>query len=446
MNQSNIDEVIGILKALEMNNSRLAKESILSNNKNNELLKRIFVYVYDPYRIYGIGEKSINPFDAEIATPNDIIELFQYLEEKNTGKDIDKSIVNQFLFNNSKYADWYTRMLLKNLRIGVSEKTINKIWDILIPVFDVMLAEKWLEQEHKVEGRFIITKKLDGVRCVLIIRRGEISVFSRQGKPIYGLEDIIKEAGNLPDNMVYDGELLLVNDKNLSSKDLYRETVKVVNSDNPDKKNIQFNIFDCLQVTEFMNGKSITTCEVRKNLLHSLLTNKGYNWLVEVPILYVGEDKDVVIPMLRRMLLQKQEGIMINLADRVYECKRTDAILKLKDVQEADLRVVGFYEGKGKLKGSLGGIFVEYKDNIVKVGGGFKDIIPKKILATQDTTLINMYEKMTRKYIWEHQDEFINKIVKILYTEETSNSKNDLVSLRYPRFDEWRFDKTEPNI
>ena len=47
-------QVIEIIKELQSTSSRIEKERILSENKDNELLKCIFEFVYNPYIVSGI--------------------------------------------------------------------------------------------------------------------------------------------------------------------------------------------------------------------------------------------------------------------------------------------------------------------------------------------------------------------------------------------------------
>lgn len=82
---------------------------------------------------------------------------------------------------------------------------------------------------------------------------GDIEIFSRQGKPIKGLLDIENGLKKLSDGF-YDGELLL-NKDNLPSKDLYRETVTVVNSKDTYKTGVVFNIFDYINYSRVFKGK-----------------------------------------------------------------------------------------------------------------------------------------------------------------------------------------------
>ena len=60
-------KVIEILDQVANTNSRNEKEEIFKQNKNNELLQKVLEYTYNPFKIYGIGVKSI---DLDNVEPN----------------------------------------------------------------------------------------------------------------------------------------------------------------------------------------------------------------------------------------------------------------------------------------------------------------------------------------------------------------------------------------
>ena len=105
-----------------------------------------------------------------------------------------------------------------------------------------------------------------------------------------------------------------------------------------------------------------------------------------------------------------------------YEFKRSKVLQKLKVMSTCDLRVIGFEEGDGKLKGTLGKIICNYKGFDLGVGSGFSEAM--------------------RDEVWNNQDKYLGKISEIQYFEETNNDEGGL-SLRFPVFKQWRFDKEE---
>lgn len=108
---------------------------------------------------------------------------------------------------------------------------------------------------------------------------------------------------------------------------------------------------------------------------------------------------------------------MINIDDAPYQFKRTNDLLKVKVMQDADLLITGVQEGSGRFKGTLGSLIVSYKGNQVGVGSGLSDEM--------------------RSSIWNDPDRFIGRIATIQYFEETKD-KNGKASIRFPVFKEIR--------
>ena len=160
--------------------------------------------------------------------------------------------------------------------------------------------------------------------------------------------------------------------------------------------------------------------------LKKILDTIHCDYIKYVPILYDGiYETKIVDKLLNDALKLQQEGIMINIANASYQKKRTSDILKVKKMNTVDLFVTSIFEGKGKYKGTLGGVMVEYKGQPVGVGSGFSD--------------------NQRKIIWEHPDNIIGKLIEVQYFEE-SKDKNGNPSLRFPVFKTIRLDKNEESL
>ena len=416
-----MDEVIKIFKELQESSGKRLQE-ILEENKDNELLKKVLWFVYNPYIVTGLSSKKINKIvnkQIKYAPAETIEEVFEYLQEHNTGTDMDIAYVSEFI-QGKPDQEMYGQIFTKELKLGITSKTINKVFPNLIPEFNVMLAEKYwdrMEELEKTNPDIIITQKYDGVRCVAIHDKSGIKLFSRQGKPIEGLHDLEEQLLWLPFGC-FDGELLL-NKDNIPSKDLYRETVTVVNSKDQDKKNIVFNIFDTCEIKEFENGYCSVPCIERKKIIQELEEQMKPDWWKSVPILYYGRyDKDIVQQELNKQIALEHEGVMVNIANAPYEARRTKNILKVKAMQDCDLKIIGFEEGTGKNKGILGAIIVDYKGFEVRVGSGF---------TYQD-----------REYFWANQNELLGRVITVQYFEETTNKKDNSLSLRFPVYLELR--------
>ena len=416
-----MEEIIEIINQLRNENSTNGKLKILKDNKDNELLKKVLYYTYNPFKKYGMSDKTINRLNQlKPSKWDDVFEMLDELSKSNINDEL-KLNVNLFLdkeensWQSDTIYDLYKCMLLKDLKIGCNSKTINKVWKNLIPSFNVMLAESYFKQkENYINGReFVISTKLDGNRLVIIKRNGVVEFYTRQGKLMDGLIEIEEEAKLLDDNMVYDGELISENPGNLPSDELFRITMTKARKKGI-KTGLIFNCFDMLPVSDFERGICKIPFIKRKTTLKSLLDSLKLQHIIEVPILYQGTDESKILEWIKWARDNDLEGVMINLSNAPYECKRSKGILKGKVMQSCDLKIIDFEEGEGNFKGTLGATLVEYKDNIVKVGSG--------------------YSLEERNYIWKHKKELIGRIMEVSYFEESINSKTGLASLRFPVF------------
>lgn len=410
-----MDNVLEILNQIKNTSSKNEKESILKEHKDNKLLTEVLYFVFNPFIVTGLSSKKINKkFTIKGFTV--INNLIDYLLEHNTGADLDIISVQIFIGKQPKNLQGlYTQIATKDLKIGITSKTINKAFgENFIPEFNVMLAKKYEDHEKKIVGDFVITKKLDGSRIIVFKDNGKVTSFTRTGKPYIGLNEIEEEIKNLPlDNTVFDGELIA--DSDGSTGEIFTETIKKSKTKDENKTGLLFNIFDMLSVEEFKNGKSEYNAIDRKSHLSTVFDTYGNDlkYCVEVKPLYIGDDKSRIKEFQKYAIGQGWEGIMINL-NKPYVNKRTDSLLKVKAMQSADLKIIGFEEGQGKYKDTLGNIIVDYKGNNVSVGSGFSD--------------------KDRDEIWNNQKKYLGRVCEIQYFEESKNSKDDSVSLRFPIF------------
>ena len=410
-------EVESILEQVASTDSRNKKMAILKANQENTLLQKVLNYTYCPYKIYGFGKKSLEGVDSlgmdmVQSRFTSIFELLDYLVTVNANNQVKNEVIQFLAATPPKLRDLYVRMILKDIRAGITEGSVNKVWKGLVPQFKVMLAKKY-EGKLKDDTKFILTTKEDGSRGVAIIDYdGCVKFYTRTGQRIEGLVELEKEMALLPRGHVYDGELILENPYLLSSDDLFRETQKVLRK-NGAKKGVEFHLFDMLPLEDFQKGKSARLCEDRKNILHDTLSKHNLCRTKEIEVLYIGTDQTKIDYHLNLALRSRKEGIMISL-NAPYQCKRTSDLLKVKVMNTIDLEVIGFEEGEGKYENSLGAIIVEYKGYPVKVGSGYSD--------------------KDRSYIWENRDNLIGRIVEVQYFEESKNSRDDNLSLRFPVF------------
>lgn len=427
-----LDDFEAFYQKITSTTSRLEKEAILKSYYDNENIKEILYFLFNPLIVTGISERKLTK--KVIVTGQkcqNLHELLKYFQLHNTGRDEDIAVLKAFTAKlNETQTTLVNGLIKKDLTLGANEKTLNKVYGAgFIPSFNVMLAEKYIENVSFVTGKkFIITEKFDGVRCMLIFNDGgEPMFFSRAGKSFDDMVELAEEVKKLDPNMVYDGELLLGVDQPIDSADLYRMTVKVTAKDGI-KTGLVYNIFDCLPKADLLKGGSVIPCEQRKQQLNEQLNKIHLQHIKNVPILYIGVDMNRIDTICDEYTDMGREGVMVNIADAPYECKRTKNLLKVKRFNTADVRVLDWEEGAGANKGKLGAVIVEFiapnqKKYTCKVGSGF--------------------EKEEREYFFAHPEAILGHIIEIGYFELSQNQNDDGYSLRFPTFKCLRDDKNE---
>lgn len=420
-----MENIISIVEELQATTKKNEKESILIKNKDNEEFKQFLKYVLDKSLVYGLQERKIKKFmteeNAGATSLQNLFECFEYLLENNSGTDKDAKLVASFIKEqsggDSELEDFYLKAITKKLRMGI-DKTVEKALPGLIERFEVMRAKSYHDYKDKIAGeKLSISEKMNGIRCITIKNGNSIIHKTRQNKVIDGLSNITEDMIELPDG-VYDGELVVKNFEEYELREILQETMKIVNSD--DKlKDVDYWVFDYLPEDEFKAGKSKKKYFDRydTNPLH----NKGLTNIKLIPELYRGNDESVINEILDDIVDgKKREGLMAYF-NKPYVNKKTNNILKVKKKYSSDLRVVGFREGNGKNKGKLGALVLDYKGYELGCSGMSDD---------------------ERVEIWEDKDKYLGVIVEVEHEQQTANIDGGL-SLEYPAFIRFRFDKNE---
>lgn len=332
---------------------------------------------------------------------------------------------------------WYRRILIKDLRCGVSEKTVNKVVEkdyesFSIPVFSCQLAHDSANHESKVSGEKLVEVKLDGVRVLAVVYpSGVVNLYSRNGKSLVNFvhieKQLAKHAFMFAEPVVLDGEVMSASFQDLM-KQVHRKSDVAADD-------AVLNLFDILTLRELQAGRG-----AHRQIDRSVTLAAWYSQCAaHMPnVTVVGQELiDLREPAGQARFKQINqeaidggyEGIMIKDPSAVYECKRSASWLKLKPFIEVTLTVVAVEEGTGKNAGRLGALICEGSDDSkfirVNVGSGFTDEL--------------------RDQIWADKEAVVGSLVEVRADAATrSQDSDDVWSLRFPRFLRFRgFEKGE---
>lgn len=412
-------EVINIINQLRSTSSTNNKIKILKDNSDNEILKKVLWYTYNDSLQYGFSEKKLRELlDNFVETMCTIIykngfDMLEELSKSNISDKLREKVLFFISLKDDEEQELWINILTKDLKCNISAKTINKAIPKLIPEFNIQQAYPINKYPLKPNTWFVLEEKLNGINC------SDVNgiMLSRQGKEITNLNHIIEQLNQLSFKGYYfNGELIRKNKDGLTNGENFRETTSIVNSDAEDKSNIDFIVFDLLPIDEFYQGESKLKYKERLALLKQLkqeAIDKGLINLNIPKIYYEGNDITIINKYLDIATKEDKEGLMA-IKNCKWKNKRHNGILKVKKFMSADCEIVGYEEGEGKLKGTLGAFVIDYKNNKVYVGSGFTDL--------------------QRKTYWQNRDEYIGRILEVKFKEESKDKKTGLISLQFPIF------------
>jgi hypothetical protein len=395
--------VIDILESLESNNSRIFKEELLDSHSDNQLLKKIFVSVGDPYTNFFVNKFKM-PSPCESGDHDDeIVDRFldfvtNSLAERNiTGNAAKDAVVSFFSRLTLPQQKWCLRILLKNLRCGVQSTTVNKVWPNSIVGFSVQLAES-LRTTFGTESGIIIDDdidypvrvepKLDGLRCIIVKKDGSVTMFTRSGSVLETLPKIKKAIEDSPwDNFVLDGEAM--------GSD-WNESASVVMSHKrgKDDSNIVFHAFDSMPFSDWHDQESSMDLSTRVELTEELVSQVNNHSVSHVEGIVVNSSSEL-LEFYSKNLDGGFEGIMIKDLSAVYCFKRSSSVRKMKPIATYEGMIVGHYMGNrgSKREGLWGGFEVLMQNGVTtRVGGGFTDVLKAEIGVDPDSWIGKVVE------------------------------------------------------
>jgi DNA ligase-1 len=372
-----------IIADLEADNSRLAKEAIIQEHADNaELFEGVRMALDN---LYTFGVKKVPTHggpDGQGLPWAAFKELAHLLYTRQlTGHDARDAIELALSASTQlQWNDWYRRILIKDLRCGVSEKTINKIKKNAVPVFECMLAHDGANHEKKVAGKKLLEPKLDGVRVITIINMDNRTVtqYSRNGKALENFGHITRA---LEDNIgLFDRSLVL--DGEMVSSSFQALMKQVHRKSDVQSEDARLMLFDIVPLSEFQKGKSVLGQRRRSNLLRSMKAILDKVGSIDI-IPQIEVDLDSAVGEMQFKQYNKDaieagfEGIMIKDIDAIYETKRSVSWLKQKPFIEVSLTIVGIEPGTGKNEGKMGAVICEGEEDgkfiRVNVGSGWTD-------------------------------------------------------------------------
>ncbi len=429
----------GWIRDLDSSDSRIHKEKVIEKAlmaaKLGSADAQAFLFncyqAYNPYYTFHI--KQVDEVSGQSGRSNPWPQFWALLESLRTrsitGNSARESIAEcSKLFDDEEWNTVCRRVLIKDLRCGISEKTLNKVLgktDWRIPVFTCQLAQDSTDQPRKLTGIKRLEPKLDGVRVLAVVQGMNISLFSRNGKEFANFPEIARaiqvNRAVFQRNLASGGRFVL--DGEVVGESFQKLMKQAHRKSDAETSGMVYNIFDLIPLDDFQRGywnaqqyKRFDILEQARSIINEENTVIRIVSGLEVD-LDTAEGHDIMQRYAEDCVAEGFEGIMIKDVDAPYVCKRADYWMKWKPTISVDLTIVGFEQGTGRNLNRLGAIICEGEDNDrrirVNVGSGFSDAL--------------------RDEYWTSRDDLLGHLVEVQADAVTQN-QDGTYSLRFPRF------------
>ena len=430
------------IQKLESSRSRLFKESVIAEFLEMPLDFRVaagLLWALDPLVTFGVKKIPVATKDGPGLDFTEFSSVVNDLISRelsgNAAKESIADLMSQATIE--EWNDWYRRILLKDLKCGVSAKSINNTAKklnigFIIPIFGCMLAHDGAKHPKKLVGKCLVEYKYDGIRVITLIKDGKATMYSRNGKVLENFPHIIEGLEELKlDDCMIDAEVMSDNFQSLMKQVHRKKDAKT--------EDAYLAVFDALPLDEYLNGKGELNTLERKDYLDNLFS-AVYSKVVGGQRVNSRPDECIKIvdyeqinldtdegqiqfsDMNKGALDEGYEGLMVKPVDGLYECKRSHSWLKVKPFIEVTLECIGLEEGTGKNKDLLGALVVEGEDDgkffHLNVGSGLTD--------------------ENRKEFWENKKKVLGQLVEIRADAITQSQEEEHFSLRFPRFKTFR--------
>jgi len=427
------------VRDLESSDSRLHKERVIEKalmaSKLGSAGAQGFLFncylAYNPFYVYNV--RQVIETENLTGRPNPWPKFWALCEELRTrgvtghaARDRIEQVSE--LFDSEQWNVLCRRVLIKDLRCGISEKTLNKVlgktsWKI--PTFTCQLAQDSTDRPAKMKGIKRLEVKLDGVRVLAVVQGASVTLYSRNGKVFENFPHVAEAiAANRRYIGAYDGRFVLDGEiVGASFQQLMRQAQRKTDANTTD---MVYHVFDIIPLDSFQEGHYNAQQHKRLDILAGSRARFDETDCLRLMDgidvdLDTAEGHDVMNRYAQDAVANGFEGIMIKDLGAPYECKRSSFWMKWKPTITVDLTIVGFEEGTGRNQGRLGAIIYEGVDNErnirVNVGTGYSD--------------------SDRDEFWAARDQLLGVIGEIEADAVTQNQDGSF-SLRFPRHKRFR--------
>lgn len=202
-----------------------------------------------------------------------------------------------------------------------------------------MLAKPLTDKVKIIPGKYTAEVKYDGFRVMAHVASGRVRLWSRTGKDALHRvsPQLLKEIQLFPDGY-YDGELVVPGEGTYSSD--------VANKENQSK--LVYVIFDALRLL----NKDMAEWKQRdrRKQLEVIFTGMKNLKMVQLSTQWSLDSRQHLDAIVEELWSESIEGVIVKNGDAPYSPgKRTDAFMKLKELNDENVMITGFEASSGEI-------------------------------------------------------------------------------------------------
>lgn len=435
-----------VFKAIEDIAATSSKNEKLAILKaaSTPLLMRVLIATYDPFKVFGIGKQQVPAKTPGLAPGGNTLaedyawNILDRLADKTLTGNAARDAVQQAVdMLDAPSSELFRRILMKDMRAGFTESSINKVWPKTIATFPYMrcsLPDDSAMPKWDWSQGIIVQEKADGMFTNVNRKNGQVWLTTRQGSviPNEGLPALVKDIEiSIADNTQTHGELTVFRDGVLLPREEGNGILNHILSGGTlaDGLAVRFDAWDQIPIDMVVpKAKYQVPYKQRLGGIIKHVQAAGRWTSVRVISTKVVRTKAEAWERYRELLKQGREGVVCKHPDMPWIDGASKEQVKLKLAVPVELEVVGFNEGTGKFVGTLGSMVCETSCGKLRVN-------------------VNGSTQAMRDEVWGQREETLGKVVTVkansIMAPETGSGEK--FSLFLPVFVELRTDKSEAN-
>ncbi len=264
------------------------------------------------------------------------------------------------------------------------------------PILLPMLAKDFAKHKKKVTYPCLIQPKLDGLRCLAMWNQDqtEIKLRSRAGKEFYipHIQQCLQKA--LGPNEILDGELYIPGES-------FQTITSLVKRFQDDTYRLEYHVYDYADLEDPELNNDQRNEIVGEVVFDRIKKKKGKHPIEMVKTEFAAREEEVY-HYHNKFVSEGYEGAIVRSPGEPYKfAYRSDGLLKLKDFQDEEYRIVDYTNGKGKFENCA--IWVCETEN-----GDTFQVTPK-----------GTFEQ--REQMYEEAEDYLNCWLKVRFQEKTDD-------------------------